>query len=57
MLLLFALLILGQPAWYFVIELTVLNVVFLFVLKRHDAIFRSLLTQLAESGRPVPVAV
>ena len=43
MLILFALLLLGQPTWYFVVELTALNLLLLFVLRRHDAIFRSLL--------------
>ena len=57
MLLLFALLIVGQPAWYFVIELTAMNVLFLYVLKRHDAIFRSLVARLAERDQPVPAAV
>jgi phosphatidylglycerophosphate synthase len=46
MLVLFAVLLLGQPVWYFVIELTAMNVLFIFVLKRHDTIFRSFLARL-----------
>jgi hypothetical protein len=46
MLLLFAVLLLGQPVWYFVIELTAMNLLFIFILKRHDTIFRSFLARL-----------
>ncbi|MEP6955996.1 MAG: CDP-alcohol phosphatidyltransferase family protein [Chthoniobacterales bacterium] len=46
MLLLFALLLLGHPIWYFVIELTALNLLLFFILKRHDAIFRLFLSRL-----------
>lgn len=45
MLILLAFLLLGQPVWYFAIELTVLNVVLVYVLLRHDVIFRSLLAR------------
>jgi phosphatidylglycerophosphate synthase len=50
MLLLFAFLLLGQPVWYFAVELTVLNAVLVYVLLRHDLIFRSLLTRLHGAG-------
>ncbi len=43
MLLLFALLFLGQPVWYFVIELTLFNVVLLLLLQRENAICRRLI--------------
>lgn len=49
MLLLFAFLLLGQPVWYLVVELTVMNVLLIFILFRHDAVFRSLLSQLREA--------
>ncbi|HEY3663864.1 MAG TPA: CDP-alcohol phosphatidyltransferase family protein [Chthoniobacterales bacterium] len=43
MMLLFALLFLGQPVWYFVVELTLFNLVLLFLLRQEDAICRRLL--------------
>ncbi|MDQ3115207.1 MAG: CDP-alcohol phosphatidyltransferase family protein [Verrucomicrobiota bacterium] len=43
MILLFALLFLGQPAWYFVAELTLFNLVFLYLLRQENAICRRLL--------------
>ena len=43
MILLFALLFLGQPIWYFVAELTLFNVVLLLLLRRENAICRRLL--------------
>jgi phosphatidylglycerophosphate synthase len=46
MLVLFAVLLLGQPVWYFVIEVTAMNLLFLFVLTRHESIFRSFLRRL-----------
>ena len=46
MLLLFAFLLLGQPVWYFVVELTILNVLLVYLLLQHDVIFRSLLARL-----------
>ena len=47
MLLIFAFLLLGQPSWYFVCELTVLNAVLIYVLLRHEIIFRSFLARLS----------
>ena len=49
MLVLFAFLLLGQPIGYLVVELTLMNVLLVFVLLRHDAVFRSLLAQLREA--------
>jgi len=49
MLLLFAFLLLGQPVWYLVVELTIMNVLLAYVLFRHDAVFRSLLARLQEA--------
>nr|MBA3609675.1 CDP-alcohol phosphatidyltransferase family protein [Chthoniobacterales bacterium] len=43
MILLFALLFLGQPAWYFVAELTLFNLVLLYLLRQENAICRRLL--------------
>ena len=43
MLTLFVLLLLGRPVWYFVFELTLLNVVLVYVMLRHEIIFRSFL--------------
>ena len=42
MLILFALLLIGHPIWYFAVELTVLNLLLLFLLRRHETIFRDL---------------
>jgi len=50
MLILFALLLLGQPVWYFVIEITLLNLLLLYIRARHEAIFRSLISRLGERG-------
>jgi phosphatidylglycerophosphate synthase len=49
MLLLFAFLLIGQPVWYLVAEITLLNAVFVFVLVRHERVFRSLLARLQET--------
>ena len=43
MLVLFTFLLLGQPVWYLLAEVTLLNGVFIYVLLRHDRIFRSFL--------------
>ena len=43
MILLFALLFLGQPVWYFVVELTLFNLVLAFVLQKENAICRRLI--------------
>ncbi|MGI8889692.1 MAG: CDP-alcohol phosphatidyltransferase family protein [Chthoniobacterales bacterium] len=43
MILLFALLLLGQPVWYFVAELTVFNLLLFFLLRGQDQICRRLL--------------
>lgn len=45
MILLFALLILGQPIWYFIIELTLFNFVLGLLLRKENVICRQLLTQ------------
>ncbi len=42
MVLLFVLLFIGRPVWYFWIELTLLNLLFLFVQREHAAAFRAL---------------
>ncbi len=42
MLVLFALLLLGRPVWYFAVELTVMNLVLVYVLQQHNAAFRDL---------------
>ena len=42
MFLLFTVLLLQQPIWYFIIEVTLLNVVLVFILLRHEAIFSAL---------------
>ena len=50
MLILFAVLLIGQPAWYFVAEMTVLNAILVFVVIRHDAICRDLLARFPAHG-------
>jgi phosphatidylglycerophosphate synthase len=50
MFLLFALLLLGQPIWYLVVEVTLLNVLLGYVLLRHEVIFASLLRRLGGAG-------
>lgn len=45
MLVLFALLLSRQPVWYFVIEITVLNLLLVYVMLRHNMVFRSLSLQ------------
>lgn len=42
MLVLFALLSLDRPVWYFAVEVTLMNVVFAYVLQQHNAAFRDL---------------
>ena len=49
MLVLFVFLLVGQPIWYFAVELTLLNVVLGYVLLRHDVVFRSLLARLKQA--------
>ena len=51
MLILFALLFLGRPVWYLAVELTALNALLVYVLLRHEAIFRSFLERI--EGREV----
>ena len=43
MLLLAIFLLLGQPHWFFWSELTLLNVVMILLIARHDAVYRKLL--------------
>jgi hypothetical protein len=43
MILLFALLLVGQPAWYFLVELTVFNFLLVLLLRRENAICRQIL--------------
>jgi phosphatidylglycerophosphate synthase len=57
MLLLFALLLLGQPIWYFVAEITVLNFVLIYVMLRHEVIFRSLQERLTDRSAPGNVVI
>ncbi|MFN2507456.1 MAG: CDP-alcohol phosphatidyltransferase family protein [Chthoniobacterales bacterium] len=47
MLVLFAVLLLDQPAWYFVVELTALNLLLFYVIRQHRVIFRALLKRCA----------
>ncbi len=53
MILLFVLLLAGQPVWYFLVELTLFNLVLAFLLREENAICRRLLAR-EESGRPIP---
>jgi len=46
MFLLFAFLLLGEPIWYFVIEVTLMNALLAYVMLRHEVIFRSLVARL-----------
>jgi hypothetical protein len=46
MLLLFAFLLLRQPIWYFVVEATAFNVLLVYLMWRHDAVFKSLLARI-----------
>ena len=48
MLLLFAVLILGRPAWYFVVEVTALNLVLGYVLLRQGELCRSFLAAIRD---------
>jgi phosphatidylglycerophosphate synthase len=50
MLLLFALLFAERPVWYFVVEVTALNVLLVYVIWRHDAVFKSLLARISSNG-------
>lgn len=45
MLILFALLFVGRPVWYFAIEITAFNLLLLYVRRRHASVFRSLLAK------------
>lgn len=54
MILLFALLVLGQPVWYFVFELTIFNLLLAFILVRQANIFDRLLGIVAERVRLDP---
>lgn len=51
-LLLLVFLLAGQPVWYLVAETTILNLLLIFVLFRHDRIFRSLLARLERTPEP-----
>ncbi len=46
MLLLFAMLLIGHPTWYFVAEVSIFNVLLVYVVWRHDAVFHSLLERI-----------
>lgn len=50
MLLLFALLLIGRPSWYFTFELTVFNALLMYVMWRHDAVFQSLLGRITTAA-------
>lgn len=52
MILLFVLLVLDQPIWYFVFELTVFNLLLVFVLVRQRNVFDRLLDHLAKATLP-----
>lgn len=56
MLLLFTLLLLRRPIWYFVAEITLFNLLLGYLLLRHDAIFQSLLTRITERQTPRAVS-
>lgn len=47
MIILFLMLIIGHPTWYFWIEVTLFNLLFLYVQTRHAAAFRTLMERLA----------
>ncbi|MGI8820000.1 MAG: CDP-alcohol phosphatidyltransferase family protein [Chthoniobacterales bacterium] len=51
MLLLFAVLLLGHPTWYFWIEVTAMNLLLFYVRQRHETIFRSFLVRVASPFR------
>lgn len=51
MLVLFALLFIGQPVWYFVVELTVLNLLLALFLHRQERICRDLLAEFGAQRR------
>ena len=55
MLILFVLLLIGQPVWYFWIELTVLNFLLVWLLLRENKMFGSLLTVATPSAKPAAV--
>jgi phosphatidylglycerophosphate synthase len=42
MIVLFALLLLGRPVWYFAVELTLMNLVLIYVIQQHNVAFRAL---------------
>jgi len=52
MILLFALLIIGHPVWYFVVELTLFNLLLAVLLRAENAICRRMLAR-EESGPPI----
>lgn len=56
MAILFILLILARPIWYFVVELTVLNVVVFYVVSRQRSLCRSLLRTVANRSNSAGVA-
>ena len=49
MIVLFALLIIDQPVWYFILELTLFNLLLAFVLIRQKIVFDRLLDHLAKA--------
>jgi phosphatidylglycerophosphate synthase len=50
MLLLFVFLLVGQPVWYFVVEVSACNVLLVYVMWRHDTVFKSLLARIAANA-------
>ena len=46
MLVLFVLLMIGEPVWYLVLELTAFNLLLLVILRRHNAVFHSLVSRM-----------
>ena len=55
MIILFLLLLAGQPIWYFWIELTVLNVLLIWLIVRQSNMFESLLETVTTHRYPAPI--
>ena len=55
-LVLFVVLLLGQPIWYFAIEVTLMNVILASIMLRHERIFASLYARVVEGSQPPTAA-
>jgi hypothetical protein len=55
MIILFLLLLAGQPIWYFWIELTVFNVLLIWLVVRQSNMFESLLETVTTHRHPAPI--